>query len=552
MTSTTEVTSPSEMQSSREVERKYEAADEVSLPDPSRLLGAQNIGAAEDQQLDAVYFDTPDLRLLRAGVTLRRREGGADPGWHLKLPVGKDSREELRVPLGQAQRTPPAELTALTRVHTRGAEVAPVVRLRTRRRRWQLADDDGRPLAELVEDRVTAHTMGSDTSDTSDTTDTSDTSDTGAVSWREVEVELSEHGSVALLDQVEQRLLDAGARRSGAASKLSRVLADRLSGTAEGAEPDADRAEPDAGDSAGAIVLAYLREQADRLRRFDPLVRRDAPDSVHQMRVASRRLRSALQAYRRVLDRDATRPLTEELKWLAGELAPARDSEVMAERFRAMVDQLPPELVLGPVSATLDRTFARRQAEARERALAALDSDRYLALHDALDALLAHPPLTERAGRPAQRELPSHVRRALRRMRRGMAAVDQQPGGEQRDLALHETRKAAKRLRYATEAAEPAVGQPARRLRKRLKPVQNLLGDHQDSVVARPVLREFGAQAHLDGGNGFTFGLLHGTEAARADRAEQRLPASWKRMTKPKNTRWLGRSATASGPNDQR
>ena len=403
----------------------------MSLPDPSRLLGAQNIGAAEDQQLDAVYFDTPDLRLLRAGVTLRRREGGADPGWHLKLPVGKDSREELRVPLGQAQRTPPAELTALTRVHTRGAEVAPVVRLCTRRRRWQLADDDGRPLAELVEDRVTAHTLGSDigdTTDTDDTTHTSDTGDTGAMSWREVEVELSEHGSVALLDQVEQRLLEAGARRSGAASKLSRVLADRLSGTAEGAEPDADRAEPDAGDSAGATVLAYLREQAGRLRRFDPLVRRDAPDSVHQMRVASRRLRSALQAYRRVLDRDATRPLTEELKWLAGELAPARDSEVMAERFRAMVDQLPPELVLGPVSATLDRTFARRQAEARERALAALDSDRYLALHDALDALLAHPPLTERAGRPAQRELPSHVRRALRRMRRGMAAVDRQPG----------------------------------------------------------------------------------------------------------------------------
>jgi CHAD domain-containing protein len=564
MTSTTEVTlmtavtSPTELQSTREVERKYEAADEVPLPDPSRLLGADNIGAGEDLQLDAVYFDTPDLRLLRAGVTLRRREGGADPGWHLKLPVGKDSREELRVPLGQARRTPPAELTALTRVHTRGVEVAPVVRLRTRRRRWQLADDEGRPLAELVEDRVTAHTLGSDignTTDIGDTADashTSDTGDTGAMSWREVEVELSEHGSVALLDQVEQRLLDAGAQRSGAASKLSRVLADRLSGTVKGAEPDADRAEPDAGDSAGATVLAYLREQAGRLRRFDPLVRRDAPDSVHQMRVASRRLRSAVQAYRRVLDRDATRPLAEELKWLAGELAPARDSEVMAERFRKMVDQLPPELVLGPVSATLDRTFARRQAEARERALAALDSDRYLALHDALDALLAHPPLTERAGRPAQRELPSHVRRALRRMRRGMAVVDRQPGGEQRDLALHETRKAAKRLRYATEAAEPAVGQPARRLRKRLKPVQNLLGDHQDSVVARPVLREFGAQAHLDGGNGFTFGLLYGTETARADHAEQRLTARWKRMTKPKNTRWLGRSATTPDPHDTR
>ena len=84
------------------------------------------------------------------------------------------------------------------------------------------------------------------------------------------------------------------------------------------------------------------------------------------------------------------------------------------------------------------------------------------------------------------------------------------------------------------------MGKPARRLRKRLKPVQNLLGDHQDSVVARPVLREFGAQAHLDGGNGFTFGLIHGTEAARADRAEQRLPARWKRSEKAEDTGWLG------------
>jgi CHAD domain-containing protein len=196
----------------------------------------------------------------------------------------------------------------------------------------------------------------------------------------------------------------------------------------------------------------------------------------------------------------------------------------MAERFAEMIDELPAELVLGPVSATLEQTFARQQAEARERSLAALDSDRYLALHEAIDVLLAEPPLTGRAGRPAKRELPKNVRRAYRRTQRGMTAVEQQPDGEQRDLALHETRKAAKRLRYATEAAEPAVGKPAKRLRKQLKPVQKLLGDHQDTVVARPVLREFGAQAQLDGGNGFTFGLMHGTEAARAERAEQRLP----------------------------
>jgi CHAD domain-containing protein len=271
-------------------------------------------------------------------------------------------------------------------------------------------------------------------------------------------------------------LLKAGARRSGAGSKLNRVLADRLS-------QDSQPLDSGAADTAAATVLCYLRNEADTLRRYDPLVRQDAPDSVHKMRVASRRMRSALQAYRQVLDRDATRPVTDELKWLASELAPARDTEVMAERFTEMVGGLPAELVLGPVSAFLDRTFARQQAEARDRTLAALDSDRYLALHDTIDALLSDPPLTDRAERPAKRELPRNVRRAYRRTRRRMAEVDRQPAGEQRDLALHEARTAAKRLRYATEVAEPAVGKQAKRLRRQLKPIQKLLGDHQDTVV---------------------------------------------------------------------
>jgi CHAD domain-containing protein len=505
------------VQTVRETERKYEVDDGVRLPIPPYVLGVGDGSTGEEQQLDAVYFDTADLRLARAGITLRRREGGADAGWHLKLPVDTDSRDELRVPLGRARRTPPAQLTSLVRVHTRGAEMAPVARLRTHRRRWLLAGPDGQPLGELVEDRVVAHTVGASTE---------------ATSWREIEVELAEHGNPSLLDRIETSLLSGGARRSDAPSKLGRVFADRLA-------EHSDRPVPGAADSAGQVVLGYLRSQAEALRRNDLLVRQDAPDSVHQMRVASRRMRSGLQAYRRLLDREASRSLTEQLRWLANELAPARDTEVMADRFARMLAQLPPELVLGPVSNTLDRLFTRQQAEARERALTALDSDRYLALHAAIDTMLAEPPLTRRADNPAHRELRRNVRRAFRRTRRYMAAVTAAPAGEARDAALHEARKAAKRLRYATEAAEPALGEPARQLRRRLKPVQKLLGDHQDAVVARPVLRELGARAHLDGGNGFTFGLLHGSEAARAERAEHDLPGRWKRMTRPKYTRWL-------------
>jgi CHAD domain-containing protein len=504
----------------RETERKYEAPDEWQLPDPGALLGRGGDATVEDQELDAVYFDTPDLALARSGITLRRREGGSDAGWHLKLPAGPDSRDELRVPLGRARRRPPAALAALIRVYARGAPVSPVARLRTRRRRWLLTAADGRAVAELAEDRVTGSTLDGGPAEPG-----------REVSWREIEVELTDHGSVELLDRIGTRLQEAGAHRSGSASKLSRVLADEL------AAPEAPPQRPG---SAGAAVLDYLREQVGTLRAYDPLVRQDVPDSVHRMRVASRRLRSALQTYRRVLDRDATRPLVEELRWLGRELAAVRDTEVMAERFAEIVDGLPDEEVLGPVSATLDRAFGRDKAEARERALAALDGDRYLALHDGLDALLGDPPLTDRARRAGRRGLRADVRRAHRRLRRRMAAAERAPAGEAHDHALHETRKAAKRLRYAVEIAAPVVGRSATRMRKRLKPVQSLLGDHQDTVVARPVLRRLAAYAHQDGGNGYTFGLMNAAEAARADAAENRLPGRWKRLQKPKITGWLG------------
>ena len=355
---------------------------------------------------------------------------------------------------------------------------------------------------------------------------------TTTVTWREVEVELGEHGQQKVLDRIERRLLKMGAQRAGSASKLGRLLAEQL--------PERAPAKPGSARSAGDMVLAYLDAQARQLRRYDPLVRRDAPDAVHQMRVAARRMRSALQAFGRVINRDQTRELTAELKWVAGELSGARDAEVMAERVAELLTHVPDELKLGPIDAAVTRAFERRAAETRAVGLTALDSDRYLALHDRIDALLADPPLTTRAGRKAKRELPKSVRKAYRRVESRMAEAQRQPSGEDGDRALHETRKAAKRLRYATEAAAPRLGKPAARLRKRLKSVQSLLGEHQDAAVSRPVLRELAGQAHLEGGNGFTYGLLYAAEAVRAERAERDLPPAWKRMRKRKNTAWLG------------
>jgi CHAD domain-containing protein len=278
----------------------------------------------------------------------------------------------------------------------------------------------------------------------------------------------------------------------------------------------------------GEVVLAYLHDQAEAIVWGDPAVRQDLPDAVHKMRVATRRMRSVLQAYGKVVDRSGTRELTGELKWLAGVLGDARDLEVLHARFTHAVDELPEDLVIGPVQARLTRYFAPREADARTVLIAALDSDRYLALLAAVDRLLADPPLTRRADGRARRELPAPVGRAHRRVAAHVKVADQLAPGKDRDREWHEARKASKRLRYAAEAAAPVLGKPANRLVKQVKQVQELLGDHQDAVVARPVLREIGIAAHLDGENGFTYGLLHQqqTDAERLHDGE--ISTAWK------------------------
>lgn len=134
---------------------------------------------------------------------------------------------------------------------------------------------------------------------------------------------------------------------------------------------------------------------------LDPAVRRDVPDSVHRMRVATRRLRSAFRSYTKVLDRGVTAPVGGELKWLAAELGVERDREVLTERLVTAVADVPRTLRLGPVDARLRIWSERHRAESRDRVLATLDGDRYLALLKTLHALLEDPPLRPGpAGRP--------------------------------------------------------------------------------------------------------------------------------------------------------
>ncbi|MFJ3159016.1 CYTH and CHAD domain-containing protein [Streptomyces kanasensis] len=495
----------------REIERKYEAEPGTRLPDLTAVRGVAAVLDRGVAELDAVYYDTPDLRLAAASVTLRRRTGGADAGWHLKLPVAPGVRDEVHAPLADDV---PRDLADLVRARTRGAALVPLVRLRSHRDVRHLVDERGALLAEASTDTVRAERLAG--------------GDGGTVEWTEIEVELADGADPAFLDAVDKRLRKKGLAPSRASSKLAKALDHTGRRPPRAPEPDG---------TAGGHLLAHLREQAGLLAAHDAAVRRDLPDSVHQMRVATRRLRSAFRTYRKFLDRSATDPVAAELKWLAGELGADRDQEVLTERLTSHVDALPVTLLLGPVRARLRAWSAAGRVRVRARTLAVLDGERYTALLDALDALLADPPLRPAAAGAADEALPAAV---LREYDRLAARVDRAlalPPGQDRDVALHEARKAAKRVRYAAEAAAPALGKRGKRFTKGVKAVQKVLGEHQDSVVAREALRDLAIQAHASGETAFTWGLLHGREAARADDCERRLPEVWARVTAGKPRR---------------
>ncbi|MFD8570593.1 CHAD domain-containing protein [Streptomyces sp. NPDC059639] len=493
----------------REIERKYEvpgAPDEpFELPDLGKVPGVAEVVDKGVLELDAVYYDTADQRLAADDITLRRRTGGDDAGWHLKLPValGEGVRDEIRAPLSAQL---PRSLAGLVRSRVREAPLLPVVRLLSSRDVSHLTDADGALLAEVSVDAVRAERSDG----------------LGGTAWTEIEVELADDGDPDFLGKVEKRLRKAGADRSGSVSKLARALDETGAGGQTRKPPES----PPSG-TAGDHVIARLRAQRDALVDLDPAVRRDLPDAVHQMRVAARRMRSAFKTYKKVLDVAVTEPVAEELKWLGSELGVDRDREVLTERLTSRIDALPRTLLLGPVRGRLRIWAVARRQGSRRHTVAVLDSKRYLALLDALDALLADPPLRPAARKPAAGVL---VAAALKDQARLAARVEHAlslPAGTDRDLAMHEARKAAKRARYAGEAAVPALGKQAKRFGKRMKAVQSLLGDHQDSVVARETLRHLAIQAHAAGETAFTWGLLYGQEQAAAADRERELPGVW-------------------------
>lgn len=477
----------------RSAPRTFRGPGGTGMPNLVGLRGVHRTDENPAQTSETERFDTADQRLAATGITLAlHRDVDTPTQWRLDLPEG-DATETLRVPSASDNPSDvPGELLELIRGAAHGREVRPVGHTRTVRREIRLLGDDDRVLGSVVHRDVTLATLGR-------------AADLRA--WAEVDVRIRD-GNAVLLDSVSGRLRELGMRPAApdAAAELDRML-----------QPPARTRRAGRKGSAGAVLMDYVARQTERLAAEEVRVRQGAPDAVHQMRIAARRLRSVLLAYRAVLDQTRTGPVASALRDLGRQLAPARDAEVLRDRIDAELAALPPELLLGPVRAEATRHFARMEAEARAAVLTALDSPEHLALLDALDGLVERPPLARRAHRRAAKALRTH--RSAKRLRRAMRTALDDRGGDpaHQDTALHSARKAAKRLRYAVEV----TGERPRGLKR----LQKALGRHQDVVVARPVLRELGASAE----NGFSFGVLRGLDDARAAAVEAELPRLWKR-----------------------
>lgn len=478
----------------REVERKVRVPETFTLP-PLDVEGVAQVSGLETVTLLAAYHDTADVRLIRWGATLRRREGGDDEGWHLKLPVegeGPGVRDELGLPLeAGAVGAVPAAMAEIVRAFAREAPLVHVSTVRTVRTPYVLLDGAGTPVAELVDDHV-------------------EVLEEGRVVRRfhEVEVEakvpVGAEGS-PVLDAVVERLVRAGAV-PGTEGKAAAALGARAAGDPDVVVP----AWPDDDAPAADVVRTVLATLVRKLLLQDVRVRRDLPDSVHQMRVAARTLRSALREFRPLLDREWAQGLREELRWAAGALGDARDVEVLLDRLEAHAKALPAADAALVVPA-LDRWLREDLRAARERALAELRSERHLSLLRDLVTAVREPRFSARAQRPASDVFPPLVEKAWRRLRSAVKDLELESSAED----WHRARILAKRARYAAESVAPVLGAATKRRGDALKRVTDLLGDLHDAAVAQVRLRELATRPEADGLTGYALGLLDAVEAER-------------------------------------
>ena len=476
-----------------EVERKYATGPGARMPD---LEGLGTVDAPRVDALDAVYYDTPDLRVLGARCTLRRRTGGEDAGWHLKTPGDGAARGEARLPVGSEGRVPEPLRERLAGV-VGDAPLLPIVRLRTRRTSRRLVTEEGRATirAELSFDEVRARVLRRDAG--------------ARRSWTEAEVELAEGEQASTLDAIGARFEAAGYRPAGYVSKLAHALA--------GVGP---ASAPEFASPAAETVLWAIAGRFGEFQALEPGIREDAPDSVHQARIALRRIRSIIRVYRRMFCRDRADEVCALVRWAGLEVGAVRGAGVLIAELRQHLDALAREegeTAIAPIRRRAELDLAAKHDGALRRCLEAMDSDRWNALHRTIVAFLVDPPVSKAGRREAAATLPGLAARAEHRVERRYNAALLEP--EVRDR-WHDVRKAAKAVRYAAEVvaavpgADPAWAQSVRTW----KSIASAFGTVQDSVILDEATIALREAARAEGEDAAPYLALHDRlEAARAE-----------------------------------
>jgi CHAD domain-containing protein len=458
-----------------ERELKLDADPGFALPD----LGGRPLAP---RTFTSTYVDTAERRLLRAGITLRRRVENRAGLWQLKLPSG-DGRYELEAGGGPGG-PPPAFLDLLPALLRNEAALEPVAKLRTRRTGVAVGPRPSR--VEVVVDTVSVL-------------------DGGRVASTFVEVEAEVvAGDGEQLGSIRKALRRAGARKSDGVPKVKRVLAAEL-------EPP----QPAEGDPL-ASLRRLMADQYQAMVANDPGLRLGQDiEALHQLRVATRRVRALLRAARGLVAPEWAEPLRAELKWLGGLLGPVRDLDVMLEHLDAEAAVLE----TGDDARAfrrLRKRLAQERDEARATLLEAMGTDRYFSLLDAVESAADAPGTGEAV------PLDEIAAQAFARLRKAARALPKRPTDEE----LHGVRIETKRARYAAELAEPVLKKEGTRFIDRAKTLQDVIGEHQDACVAEARIRALAARG--GGATGLAAGRLVERQRQRKRAARRAYPDAWR------------------------
>jgi triphosphatase len=489
------------------------------------------VGEAKLQQ--DTYLDTPGWRIHRAGFTLRRRARGDAFEATLKalargtadLATRREVTERLDGPevLGGD-----GEVATRVRLVAARESLRPVVEVHTRR--W--------PVDVLRHGEVVASVA------LDDTTLLRDGTVTGTLCRVEVEV----------VDQSVQRDLDALVRVMARDCGLAPALTSKFQAALDAAGLDASAEALDFGPTgldpaAGATAYGYgwLRRHWAAFLQHEPGTRLgEDVEALHQMRVATRRLRATIALFREVLP-ERFGVLRDELQWVGHELGAVRDLDVQIDGLRAQQDVHPAEsAAIQPLIAVLE---AQRVAE-RDRLITLLDSDRFVALEREMGEMLRSGARSDAPVVAVHQFAAPVLHRRLRSVHRAgvLLAADSHPA------EYHALRIRGKRLRYSLELFGDLYGRPARDLTDAVKQVQDLLGEHQDADVMndwlRATVRECADRLPVD-----TLVALGGLiERNRQVMAERRAayPTLFARLDGPRRTRFRRTLAARRGEGRRR